>query len=48
MINGILNDEYTTHKCPKCPYKDECAKTHKYRKLYEPADPTFIDKKNNL
>lgn len=21
MINGILNDEYTTDKCPECPYK---------------------------
>ena len=45
MINGILNDQYTTNKCPECPYKEKCAKTHKYRKLYEPASPAFIDEK---
>ena len=45
MIHGILNDEYTTDKCPECPYKDECAKKLKYRKLYEPASPAFIDEK---
>ena len=32
MINGILNNEYSTDKCPECPYKKQCAKTHKYRK----------------
>lgn len=45
MINGVLNDEYTTSKCPECPYKDKCEKTLKYRKLYEPASPAFIDEK---
>ena len=45
MINGILNDVYMTLKCPECPYKDQCAKSHKYRKLYEPVSPAFIDKK---
>lgn len=45
MIRGILNDEYTTDKCPECPYKNKCAKRHKYRKLYEPASPAFIDEK---
>jgi len=45
MINGILNDEYTTDKCPECPLKKQCAKTHKYRKLYEPVSPAFIEEK---
>ena len=22
MINGVLNDKYTTDKYPECPYKD--------------------------
>lgn len=34
-----------TKKCPECPYKKQCAKKQKYRKLYEPASPTFIDEK---
>ena len=41
MINGVLNDEYTTDKCPECPYHDQCAKSQKYRKLYEPVSPAF-------
>ena len=45
MINGVLNDEYTTDKCPECPYNDQCAKTQKYRKLYEPVSPAFIEEK---
>lgn len=45
IINGILNNEYTTDKCPECPYKKQCAKTHKYRKLYEPISPAFIEGK---
>ena len=43
MINGVLNDEYTTDKCPECPYHDQCAKSQKYRKLYEPVSPAFIE-----
>ena len=34
-----------TTKCPECPYKKICAKKSKYRKLYEPASPAFIDEK---
>ena len=45
MINGILNNEYTTDKCSDCPYRDECAKSNKYRKLYEPVSPAFIEEK---
>lgn len=45
MINGILNEIYTTEKCPECPYKEQCAKKHKYRKLYEPLSPAFIEEK---
>ena len=45
MINGVLNDIYMTTKCPECPYKKICAKKSKYRKLYEPASPAFIDEK---
>ena len=45
MIYGVLNNVYTTDKCPECPYKDQCAKTHKYRKLYEPASPAFLEEK---
>ena len=45
MIYGVLNDVYMTKKCPECPYKKQCAKSHKYRKLYEPASPAFIDEK---
>ena len=45
MINGILNNEYTTDKCPDYPYRDECAKSNKYRKLYEPVSPAFIEEK---
>lgn len=45
MINGILNDIYMTEKCPECPYKKECAKTQKYRKLFEPTSPALIDEK---
>ncbi len=41
MINGVLNDKYTTDKYPECPYKDEYDKTHKPRKLYEPTSPAF-------
>ena len=44
-INGVLNNEYTTDKCPECPYKKQCAKTHKYRKLYEPISPAFLEEK---
>ena len=45
MINGILNEEYTTQKCPECPYHNQCAKTQKYRKLYEPVSPAFTEEK---
>ena len=45
MINGILNDVYTTDKCLECPYHDQCAKSHKYRKLYEPISPAFFEEK---
>lgn len=45
MINGILNNEYKTDKCPECPYQKQCAKSHKYRKLYEPVSPAFIEEK---
>ena len=45
MINRILNEIYMTDKCPECPYKEQCAKKHKYRKLYEPVSPAFIDEK---
>ena len=45
MINRILNNEYTTDKCPECPYKKQCAKIHKYRKLYEPISPAFLEVK---
>ena len=45
IINGVLNDEYTTNKCPECPYHDKCAKSQKYRKLYEPVSPVFIEEK---
>ena len=41
MINGVLNEEYTRHKCSECLYKDECTKTHNHRKLYEPTSPAF-------
>ncbi|WP_458406611.1 transposase [Methanobrevibacter sp.] len=45
MIYGVLNNVYTTDKCPECPYKDQCAKTHKNRKLYEPLSPAFLKEK---
>lgn len=45
MINGILNEIYTTDKCPECPYKEKCAKKHKYRKIFEPLSPAFIEEK---
>lgn len=45
MINGILNEIYMTDKCPECPYKKQCAKKHKYRKLFEPVSPAFIEEK---
>lgn len=45
MIYGVLNNVYSTDKCPECPYKDQCAKTHKHRKLYEPASPAFLEEK---
>ena len=45
MINGLLNDIYTTDKCPECPYHDQCAKSNKCRKLYEPVSPAFIKEK---
>ena len=44
-INGVLNNEYSTLKCPECPYHDQCAKSQKYRKLYEPVNPVFIKEK---
>ena len=28
--------------------KKQCAKTHKYRKLYEPVSPAFIEEKKNI
>ena len=45
MIYGVLNNIYTTDKCPECPYKDQCAKKNKYRELYDPVSPAFIEEK---
>lgn len=43
--DGELKLRFQTHKCPNCPYKKECAKNNKYRILYEPFNPFFIERK---
>ena len=40
-----LKLKFMTHECPNCPYKKECAKNNKYRVLYEPFNPFFIESK---
>lgn len=43
--DGKLKLRFKTNKCPDCPYKKECAKNNKYRILYEPFNPFFIERK---
>ena len=43
--DGELKLRFKTLECPNCPYKKECAKTNKYRILYEPFNPFFIERK---
>ena len=43
--DGELKLRFKTHECPNCPYKSECAKNSKYRILYEPFNPFFIERK---
>ena len=50
-VDGIIEKDnelklrFKTHECPNCPYKKECAKNSKYRILYEPLNPFFIERK---
>ena len=50
-VTGIVEKDeelklkFQTHECPNCPYKKECAKNNKYRTLYEPFNPFFIERK---
>ena len=50
-VNGIVEKDgelqlrFQTPECPNCPYKKECAKNNKYRKLYQPFNPFFIERK---
>ena len=43
--DGELKLRFRTMECPNCPYKKECAKNNKYRVLYEPFNPFFIERK---
>ena len=43
--DGELKLRFTTPACPNCQYKKECAKNSKYRVLYEPFNPFFIERK---
>jgi len=43
--DGELKLRFRTLECPNCPYKKECAKNNKYRVLYEPFNPFFIERK---
>lgn len=43
--DGEFKLRFRTHECPNCPYKKECAKNNKYRVLYEPFNPFFIERK---
>ena len=43
--DGEFKLRFRTHECPNCPYKKECAKNNKYRTLYEPFNPFFIERK---
>ena len=43
--DGELKLRFQIHACPNCPYKKECAKNNKYRVLYEPFNPFFIERK---
>ena len=43
--DGELKLRFRTMKCPNCPYKKECAKNNKYRVIYEPFNPFFIERK---
>lgn len=45
---GELKLRFRTHECPNCPYKKECAKNYKYRTLYEPFNPFFIERKRTF
>ena len=50
-VDGIVEKDnelklrFKTPECPNCPYKKECAKNSKYRVLYEPFNPFFIERK---
>ena len=46
--DGELKLRFRTLECPNCPYKKECAKNNKYRVLYEPFNPFFIERKKAL
>ena len=43
--DGELQLRFRTPECPNCPYKKECSKKNKYRTLYEPFNPFFIERK---
>ena len=43
--DGELKLRFKTPECPNCPYKKECAKNSKYRILFEPFNPFFIERK---
>ena len=46
--DGELKLRFRTYECPNCPYKKECAKNYKYRTLYEPFNPFFIERKREF